>query len=434
MRIKTRRQFSSLIKSTGHVASLAALALLITLSLASPVSAQTFTVLHNFTNGTDGGVPTAGLSMDRAGNLYGTASEGGNAGTNCHVEFLQHGCGTAFKLAHSATGWTFGTLYQFNGLNDGAPPSSRVIFGPDGALYGTATYGGLLSCDPGWFGCGVVYRLNPQPTFCRSVSCPWVETPIYTFQQTTDGNNPEGDLIFDAQGNIYGTTNQGGHIDYGVVFELMPSSGSWTESVLYAFPGLTLDRPESGVIFDRTGNLYGTANCNNCISGGVFELSPSGSGWNEKDLYTFDFPYDGDAVPGGLVIDQSGDLYGGTIWGGQTNFGIVYELNLLPNGSWNANTIYTFSLASGGPYANLTMDAVGNLYGTAYGDGAHTLGSVFKLTPSPNGWLYTDLHDFSGSDGSHPISSVLLDANGTLYGTTSAGGTEGYGVVWELTP
>lgn len=409
--------------------------LLFALNAVQPARAQTLTVLHNFTDGQDGGVPTAGLSLDRAGNLYGTASQGGNTGSNCHVGFIQTGCGTVFRLARSGSGWTFSSLYQFTGLGDGAPPSSRVIFGPDGALYGTALYGGLQRCDPSWYGCGVVYRLNPPPTFCRSITCPWVNTPVYTFQLTTEGNNPEGDLIFDAQGNIYGTTNQGGHIDYGVVFQLTPSSGGgWSESVLYAFPGYTLDRPESGVIFDHSGNLYGTANCNNCISGGIFELSPSGSGWTEKDLYTFDFPYDGDAVPGGLVIDQSNDLIGGTIWGGQTNFGIIYELNQLPNGSWNANTLYNFSRASGGPYANLTMDNAGNLYGTAYGDGAYSLGSVFKLTPSSNGWVYTDLHDFNGTDGKHPISSVLIDGNGSLYGTTSAGGTDGYGVAWELTP
>jgi uncharacterized repeat protein (TIGR03803 family) len=161
---------------------------------------------------------------------------------------------------------------------------------------------------------------------------------------------------------------------------------------------------------------------------------PQVTGWTEKDLYTFDFGDSGDAVPGGLVVDQSNNLYGGTIWGGQTNFGTVYELDQLPNREWNASTIYTFAQASGGPYANLTMDAEGNLYGTAYGDGVFRRGSIFKLTQSSNGWIYSDLHDFDDSDGANPISSVLLDANGNLYGTTSFGGTYGYGVVWELTP
>ncbi len=412
-----------------------ALALVATLVVfgPQPANAQTYTVLHNFTDGADGGAPMAGLSMDGAGNLYGTASQGGNKDLHCHVDTLD-GCGTAFRLTRSGSGWTFHLLYEFIGLADGAPPSSRIVFGPDGALYGTALYGGDYNCDAGWAGCGVVYRLSPPSTFCRTVNCTWTETPVYTFTAQPQGNNPSGDLIFDAQGNLYGTTVHGGYIDYGTVFQLTPAAGSWSENVLYSFPGLTLDRPQSGVVFDHSGNLYGTANCNNCLSGGVFSVSPSGSGWTEKDLYYFDLTDQGDAVPGGLVVDAANHLYGGTIWGGSTNFGYVYELNALPNGSWNASTLYTFVRASGGPYANLTMDSAGNLYGAAHGDGAHGMGSVFKLTQSPNGWVYSDLHDFTGSDGAKPVSSVLIGPNGNLYGTTSAGGVNGYGVVWEITP
>ena len=169
-------------------------------------------------------------------------------------------------------------------------------------------------------------------------------------------------------------------------------------------------------------------------NGGVFELLSSGSGWTEKDLYAFSFDFGENAVQGGLVIDPSNHLYGGTVSGGQTNFGIVYELADSPSGNWNETTLYNFTRATGGPYANLTLDHSGNLYGTAFGDGAYHRGSVFKLTPSPSGWIYTDLHDFDVTDGEHPVSSVLIDANSNLYGTTTAGGLYGDGVVWEITP
>lgn len=418
---------------SGSRKAVVTLSLLAALTVLAAITgqAQTYTILHNFTAGNDGATPKAGLTMDRGGNLYGTTSTGGDMGGTCHN---LSGCGTVFKLAHSGSGWTLDPLYVFTGQSDGSTPSSRVSFGPDGALYGTALYEGDQSCG----NCGVVYKLNPPSTFCRTVLCSWQETPIFSFHDyQMQGMNPSGDLVFDQQGNIYGTAVEGGNPCYvcGVIFELTRSGGSWSETVLYNFPGTTLANPQSGVIFDASGNLYGTAGCrDNCYSGGAFELTPSGGGWTEKNLYEFDYSYPGDAVPGGLVMDPMGHLYGGTIWGGQSNFGTVYELSSLPNGSWNLSTLYTFTQSSGGPYANLTMDSAGNLYGTAHGDGAHSRGSVFKLTPSSDGWIYTDLHDFDGTDGSNPISSVLIDATGNLYGTTTAGGQYGYGVVWQIAP
>jgi uncharacterized repeat protein (TIGR03803 family) len=410
--------------------------------LTQPAQAQTFTVLYNFTGGADGSTPKTGLSMDGAGNLYGTTYTGGETGNNCAINFLTtSGCGTVFRLAHSGSGWTFDSLYKFTGRSDGAPPSSRVVFGPDGALYGTATYGGDASCNPGFYGCGLVYRLNPQPTFCRNVLCPWVQTSAFTFQHyPSQGQFPSGDLIFDAQGNLYGTTIFGGNNSCGdgegcgTVFELTRSGGSWAESVLYAFT-IPLAYPSWGVIADHSGNLYGNlTGYGGGFDGAVFQLTPSGSGWTENTLYEFDNNQDGYDVQAGLVIDQQGYLVGGTEYGGQSNFGTIFQLNPLPNGTWNLNTIYNFQLAAGGPEANLTMDSAGNLYGTAYSDGAHAFGSVFKLTPTDQGWVYTDFHDFNRSDGANPISSVLVDAQGNLYGTTSAGGAYGYGVVWEITP
>lgn len=431
------QHFTSVLGRSIHGAAFA-LVLLCALTLLgmTPTQAQTYSVLHNFTGGNDGATPKAGLALDRGGNLYGTTSAGGNVGSACHLFGQNNGCGTAFRLAHSGSGWTFNPLYEFMGQTDGATPSSRVVFGPDGSLYGTALYAGDDSCALG-SGCGVVYKLHPPPSSCRSVLCPWQETPIFTFQDYhTQGENPSGDLIFDSLGNIYGTTITGGSPCYvcGTVFELTPSpGGGWTETLLYNFPGTTLYTPKSGVI-EQGGNLYGTATGGGMGNGGVFELLSSGSGWTEKDLYAFSFDFGENAVQGGLVIDPSNHLYGGTVSGGQTNFGIVYELADSPSGNWNETTLYNFTRATGGPYANLTLDHSGNLYGTAFGDGAYHRGSVFKLTPSPSGWIYTDLHDFDVTDGEHPVSSVLIDATGNLYGTTTAGGLYGDGVVWEITP
>lgn len=410
----------------------------LTMLATQPAQTQTYTVLHNFTGGSDGSMPKTGLSMDRAGNLYGTTYEGGNE-SNCHLNFLR-GCGTVFKLANSRSGWIFSSVYGFTGQSDGAPPSSRVVFGPDGALYGTATYGGDENCFAGE-GCGLVYRLNPQATFCRSVSCTWVQKSVFTFENSpSQGQFPSGDLIFDAQGNLYGTTTAGGNTSCGdntgcgTVFELSPVNGVWKEKILYAF-GTTLSYPSWGVIADHSGNLYGTTSSYYEDLNGVFELSPSGSGWTENTLYEFQSgSQNGWDIRSGLLLDQQGYLVGGTVYGGQTNFGTVFQLNPLPNGSWNLATLYNFQLAAGGPEANLTMDSAGNLYGTAFNDGGYGFGSVFKLTPSANGWIYTDLHDFDGADGLNPISSVLIDASGNLYGTASAGGAYGYGVVWEITP
>lgn len=404
--------------------------------------AQTFSVLHSFTGGSDGSTPMAGLSIDGRGNLYGTTQKGGNSGTNCHVNYLVNGCGTAFKVVHGGSGWALTPIYSFTGESDGAEPSSRVVFGPDGALYGTNVAGGNQSGNCAALdGCGTVYRLTPQATACKTPLCPWVETPVWIFQNpTVEGGLPSGDPIFDNAGILYDTTGIGGStacgdgLGCGTVFELTNSGSGWLENVLYAFPQ-PFQNPLSGVIADSSGKLYGTIQSySGNFSSAVFQLVPNGSGWTENTLYEFVGSQNGNKARAGLVFNQMGYLVGGTESGGQTNFGTVFQLNPLPGGGWNFSTVYNFQRAAGGPWANLTVDSAGNLYGTAMVDGAHTFGSVFKLTFTDQGWVYTDLHDFNISDGAYPISSVLIDANGNLYGTTSQGGAYGYGVVWEITP
>jgi len=387
--------------------------------LAVPSSqAQTFNVLHNFTFAGDGGFPSAGVTLGAGGNLYGTTYDGGSGGY-----------GVVYKLAHASSGWTLTPLYSFQGGADGGYPEARVIFGSDGTLYGTTSAGGDN-------GNGTVFRLRPQPQACKTALCPWSETVLYRFQGGSDGGAPGyGDLTFDSTGNIYGTTVGGGLQSCdggscGVVFKLTPSGSNYTESVLYSFTGGNDGaNPYSGVIFDSTGNLYGTAYSGGANSAGtVYELVSSGSGWTEKTLNDFP-PAGGSGYPiGGLTLDSQGNLFGTGFVGGT-----VFEL-MPSGGDWAFTLLHTFD-GFDGPFGSLTRDAAGNLYGTNATGGPYDNGVVFKLTPSGSAWTYTDLYDFTGgNDGGFPVSNVVIDGKGNLYGTAYLGGTDGGGVVWEITP
>lgn len=382
------------------------------------VQAQTFTVIHTFSGGGDGYQPYSGVTVDKAGNLYGTTT--------------QNYRGTVFQMKHRNGAWIFNTLYQFG--NGEWMPQGRLVFGPGGALYGTTYTGGNGFCTE--FGCGTVYSLRPPQTFCRGVSCPWTAS-FYSF------TGPDGfapgivALAFDGAGNIYGTTTEGGNYS-GNVFQLTRSNGGWTATSIHDFNGSDGYEPYSGVTLDAQGNVYGTAwmlGPNN--KGTVYRLTHSGSGWTEDTLYSFPNNSDGSNPVGGLVFDQAGNLFGTTQSGGTGGGGTVFELSP-SGGGWNFTVLYSFS-GQNGPLDTLAMDAGGNLYGTTYGDGTYGYGSVFKLTRNNGSWSYTDLHDFtSGADGANPVGGVSLDTSGNLYGTTSdgAGGpcSLGCGTVWEITP
>jgi uncharacterized repeat protein (TIGR03803 family) len=389
-----------------------------------PIQAQTFTVLHNFSGGMDGAAPDTGLTIDRSRNLYGTAFVG------------SAGYGTIFKLTYKNSGWLFSPLYSFQGFNDGANPDSRVSIGPNGTLYGTTEHGGVN-------GYGTVFNLRPPQTVCRTVLCPWTKTVLYAFTGGTDSFTPQGDLTFDQSDNLYGTAygyqiagkeDLGGY-DAGSVYELVHSNGGWTINVLYGFTGFNDgSNPEGGVIFDQAGNLYGTATYGGAHGEGtVFQLTHSGSGWIEQTLQSFSYP--GGFLPqAGLLSDQAGNMYGATFAGGNKGGGTVFELTP-SNGGWAFTTIYELPGSGTGPLSTLAIDSEGNLYGTSYNGGQHQNGSVFKLTQSNGVWTYIDLYDFTGgSDGSWPFGSVAVDTNGTLYGTASSGGAYGDGVVWEIAP
>jgi uncharacterized repeat protein (TIGR03803 family) len=406
---------------------------------AGVVQAQTYQVIHNFTGGLDGSEPTSGVTLDAAGSLYGTTFEG-DALT-----------GTVYRLVHKNSSWVLMPLYLFPYQGSGGSiPYARVIFGRDGTLYGTAAFGGnLQGCSSG---CGAVFNMRPAPNPPVTPLSPWIETPLYLFNAGSDGANPYGaDLIFDQAGSIYGTTYDGGTGSCsggcGTVYKLTPSNGSWTESVLYSFTqGGDGQHPWGGVIFDSSGNLYGTTVYGGANGmGAIYKLAPAGSGWAETVLYSFNGGTDGANPYAGLVFDQAGNLYGATGAGGAGIGGTVFDL-MPSNGGWKFNLLYSFAGVNGqfvpGPIANLAFDSAGNLYGTTHGDGAYNFGSVFKLTPGGGGWAYTSLHDFTGgNDGGYPRSSITFDKNGNMYGTAAQGGTGGSGncsgpcgVIFEITP
>jgi uncharacterized repeat protein (TIGR03803 family) len=391
---------------------------------------STFQVIHAFTGGGDGGWPYAGLTIDKFGNLYGTTYAYGS----------KHK-GIVYQLTPNGSDWIFNLLYTFTGGSDGGGPEARVIIGPNGSLYGTTTNGGN--------GYGTVFQLSPPPTICKTAYCPWRERVLYAFHGAPDcgnGSGPTsfGDLIFDQAGNIYGTTYHGGVNNVGCVYKLMPSgSGGYTESVIHSFAGGSDGRfPFTGVILDSAGNLYGTTGQGGPRDfGTVYQLVSSSEGYTENILYSFTNGSDGRYAFGGLIFDRSGNLYGSTEDGGAGGAGTAFELTPVGNGNWSYSALYPFSGARyyNGPYASFVMDGAGNLYGTTWGSGAHGLGNVFKLTPTSQApWTYTSLHDFTGYDGQNPISNVTFDASGNLYGTASLGdnGTcdTGCGVVWKITP
>ncbi len=441
----------------------------LTLLLTSTWAASQERVLHSFGNGTDGLYPFAGLIFDPAGNLYSTTAAGGT-----------YGGGTVYELALSPNaaggGWTEQLLYSFCSqpyCPDGATPVAGLILDAAGNLYGTTAGGGA-------YGEGTAFELMPNG------SGGWTEQVLHSFSASaTDGGFPYAGLIFDAAGNLYGTTNQGGNFNAycgeygseygcGTVFELMPNgSGGWTEKVLFSFCSQSNctdgASPYAGLIFDAAGNLYGTSqyggnfggDCWAYGCGTVFELTPNGNGgWTEKVLYRFCSQTnctDGGYPVAGLIFDAAGNLYGTTVLGGAyINRGTVFELRPSAGGGWTEEVLHSFdNNGTDGinPFTSLILDAGSNLYGTTKYGGAYdncygsSCGTVFELKRSPNavggGWTEEVLHSFgSGTDGVFPWSSLIFDASGHLYGTTSLGGTYyncqsgtlTCGTVFEITP
>lgn len=405
---------------------------------ALPAHAQTLTVIHAFTGGSDGAFPDSGLTTDAHGNLYGTTSFGGKKGCTS-----DQGCGTVFKLFRSGTSWVLKTIYQFQGNSDGWEPFARVVFGRDGNLYGTTQYGGIQ--PPKTLGYGTVFKLTPPTSDCQA-PCWWTHTVLYRFTGGSDGASPgTGDLIFDGDGNIYGTAEAGGLIKNscvpiagpgcGVVFELNPSNNGWTEQVVYSFTGdLQGSLPIGGVVFDPKGSLLGTASEGGASSyGTVFQLIPSGSAWQEKTLHSFSGYADGGYPAASLLADRDDQLFFGTTSSSLSGNGGGTVFQVSP--SAQGYTFQTTYLLPGtdDPLASVS-EHNDDLYGTTP-DGGAGFGDVFELVQNSGEWTFTTLHNFTaGHDGWSPNGNVLVDSNGNVYGTTFLGGQYSDGVIFEITP
>jgi uncharacterized repeat protein (TIGR03803 family) len=391
----------------------------------TPAAAQTETVLYSFdASSGDAKEPMAGLISDASGNLYGTTYSGG-----------EFGYGAVFELVHKAGGgWTEKLLHSFPNTGDGAFPLASLVFDGSGNLYGTTQAGGVH------FG-GTVFELKPK------AGGVWREAVVHSFNQAL-GYGP-WNLIFDASGNLYSTTPSGGVHNLGTAFELSPrAGGGWTEKVLHSFYITDGTSPYAGLVFDAAGNLYGTTftggNATSCFlgCGAVFQLTPrAGGGWTETVLHNFDFNgTDGILPTAGLTIDAAGNLYGTTQDGGAYSEGIVFELTPTAGGSWTETVLHDFNNnGTDGwfPEASLILDASGRLYGTTGYGGTYNYGTVFKLTPATGGnWAETVLHSFNnnGMDGFIPRAGLIMDSAGNLYGTTANGGPYNGGTVFEITP
>jgi uncharacterized repeat protein (TIGR03803 family) len=387
-------------------------------------------ILYSFSGENDGGAPFAGMIFDKEGKLYGTTTQGGVGGV-----------GTVFELTPSSNGWDQTTLYNFTGgAGGGGPSTAGLIFDHAGDIYGTTGNGGA-------HGFGTVFELKPNS------DKGWTEKVLYSFRGNgqDDGQNPSGGVIFDDSGNLYGTTVLGGRgsdtcpAGCGTVFKLTPSRSGWKETRLYSFKGNEDGAGvAAGVIFDKAGSLYGTTSEGGTGYGNVFTLARVNGRWKEQVLYRFTGGSDGGTPYAGLTFDRADNIYGTTFYGGTAGYGTVFKLALSKK-HWRESVLHSFTAGSDGGfpyYGTLLFDKAGNLYGTTLVGGCCADGVAFELSPSKAQWKETVLYSFSGEDGCEPVSGLVFDAVGRLYGTTSGWGglgscndtVYGCGVAFELTP
>jgi len=413
--------------------------LAVTFGLMGAAQAQTVKEILTFPGYT---FAFGGLAFDSAGNLYGTTNIGGT-GTGCG----QNGCGTVFALSPTSSGgWTETVLYNFTGGSDGANPLTGVVIDAAGNLYGTTRHGGSATCV-----CGNVYRLSPVS------GGGWKETVLYSFTGGSDGSSPEGTVVLDSKGNIYGTTYSGGNSGCfgsgcGVVFKLSPTSnGAWSETVLHTFTGGIDGSHPLGSLALQGNTLYGAAaaggilnTCNNYGCGVVFKIARSSTGWKETVLYRFTGGQDGSDPVGGITLDSSGNLVGTTNQGGsktsQCSNGCGLAFKLTPSSTgWREIVLYRFTHGNDGafPVGPVTLDAAGNVFGETISPSwcnsfISICGVVYKLSWSSAGWQPSALYQIPGDWNA--VGSVVLDAAGNIFGMGNGPTETGISGVFEITP
>ena len=407
-------------KFWGFVSAVVALFVAVTMLVIGARAASTTTVLYAFSGGADGEYLDTDLVRDTAGNFYGTTVPGGS------------GSGTVFQLAPSGSGWTHTVLYAFTGAADGAEPYKGVTLDAQGNLYGTTVAGGSGPCEGG---CGVVFKLTNAGGI-------WTESVMHTFTGS-DGSGPGSGLTFDKAGNLYGMTPTGGTYGLGVIYHLRPSTtGNWTFRVIHTFTGGADGSSASAgrLILDHAGNLYGVTTVGGANGKGVaFKLHRSETGaWILKPLYAFKGQPDGALPYGGLIFDRSGNLYGTTYDAGANNVGTVYKLTHRDD-SWTESVLYSFKGTPDGARSigTLVRDAAGNLYGTTSDGGRGAgYGIIFKLSPRSNGtWTESVAYRFPGSPGaSLAYNGMVADSAGSFYGATTHGGPADDGTIYKFTP
>ena len=377
--------------------------------------------VYSFAGGSDGRDPASPLTFDSAGDAYGTTAAGGD-----------FDLGTVFMLTPSGEEQV---LYSFQGGGDGSDPHGGVILDSDGNLYGTTVAGGSGGICAG-DGCGVIFELKPS-------GGSWTLNTLYNFTGLDDGFGPGSPLVFDSDGNLYGTAPDGGAHSEGVVFELSPTKNGWVQKVIHAFTGGKDGAVGSlgALLLDAAGNLYGTTELGGPAgAGSVYRLSPSGHGsWKTTVLYDFQGMPDAAYPYGGLISDAAGNLYGTTYFGGASGVGTVFQLTAGPNGTWQENILYNFQGGTDGsfPTSTLLFDSSFRLYGTTSTGGRPSCdcGTIFSMKLFRGHWKEKLLHHFGvRRDGSYPIYGLTFDAAGNLYGTTPVGGANGQGMIFRVSP
>jgi uncharacterized repeat protein (TIGR03803 family) len=396
----------------------AALLSMMALSLAT-ATATTTDVIFSFAED-EGEYADTDLETDSAGNIYGTTVLGGDFGS-----------GTVFQLSPTPNGWVHTVLYSFTGGADGGEPYKGVSLDRDGNLYGTAVTGGSGNCEGG---CGVIYKLtNTKGT--------WTQKVVHAFTGGDDGSGPGSRVTADRVGNVYGMTPTGGAYGLGTIYIIRPpSTGALTFKVIHAFTGgADGSNGSAGRMILRDGRLYGAATTGGSNgSGVVFALTPMAFGeWDFKTIYTFQGQPDGSFPYGALLFDGSGNIYGTTYYGGANGIGSVYKLSPQPVGEWTEELLYSFQQGTDGnsPISNLVFDVAGNLYGTT-SEGGLGSGTIFKLSPVGKGsWTETVVHAFEGPpDGGFSYNGMVVDVFGNFYGATVHGGKNDDGCVYKFTP